>query len=188
MSFKRPRTDGGLAISDGVHFVDLVSWLFGRQPRAVTAVMRDFLGRGMDDVAVIALDYGDASALVEATCFPPAGQRDLQVMGTDGAIACDFLGAQDRVRLFGHAHRAGGDGAWAAQEGPVRVLGTSGPEPLLAELQAFTEACRTGATAPDAADGWDGAAAVAVIEAAERSAREGRRIELELSRGEGAEG
>lgn len=180
MSFKRPRTDGGLAISDGVHFVDLVSWLFGRQPSAVTAVMRDHLGRGMDDVSVLALEYGDAHALVEAACFPPVATRDLQLMGTEGALACDFLAKQDRVRLFAHAHVAGEGGAWSAKEGDVRVLATPGEEGLVAELRAFVEACERGRPSEIAADGVAGAAAVAVIEAAERSAREGRRVEIEL--------
>lgn len=178
MSFKRPRTDGGLAISDGVHFVDLVSWLFGKQPRSVTAVLHDHLGRGMDDVAVLALDYGAEKALVEAACFPPAGQRDLQVMGAEGAVACDFLGAGERVRHFTHRHAQGENAAWGASEGAVRALATPGEEPLLAELRAFAEACASGVPSAVAADGFAGAAAVAVIEAAERSAQEGRRIEL----------
>jgi len=180
MSFKRPRTDGGIAISDGVHFVDLVSWLFGKQPVAVTAVLHDHLGRGMDDVAVLSLDYGAEKALVEAAVFPPEGQRDLQVMGTEGAIACDFVGAADRVRHFAHRHAQGENAAWGATEGAVRVLETPGEEPLLAELRAFADACASGKPSPVASDGFAGAAAVAVIEAAERSAREGRRIALEL--------
>ncbi len=180
MSFKRPRTDGGLAISDGVHFVDLVSWLFGRQPIAVTATLRDFLGRGMDDVAVLSLDYGAAGALVEASCFPPVGRRDLQLAGTGGAIACDFLAKPSNVQLFAHAHVPGEGGAWSAKEGEVQTLATPGDAPLLAELRAFATACERRVPDPVAADGFAGAAAVAVVEAAERSAREGRRIELEL--------
>lgn len=180
MGFKRPRTDGGIAISDAIHFVDLVSWLFGKQPCAVTAVLHDHLARGMDDVAVLSLDYGAEKALVEAAVFPPLGQRDLQLMGSAGAIACDFIGAAERVRYFAHRHVQGESSVWNAREGAVRVIETPGEEPLLAELRAFAEACASGRPSPIAADGFAGAAAVAVIEAAERSAREGRRIELEF--------
>jgi predicted dehydrogenase len=183
MSFKRPRTDGGLAISDGVHLVDLVSWILDKQPVAVTAVLRDYLGRGMDDAAILALDYGRESALVEAACFPPEARRDLHVIGTEGAITCDFLADADRVKLYGHAHAQDGQGVWQANEGEVHVLPAAGEEPLLAELRAFLEASRSGRPAPEAADGVAGAAAVAVIEAAERSAREGRRIEVALRGG-----
>ena len=180
MSFKRPRSDGGLAISDGVHLVDLVSWIFGKQPIAVTAILRDYLGRGMDDAATLALDYGGESALVEAACFPPEPRRDLHVIGTEGAITCDFLAAGDRVKLYGHAHRQDVHGVWGANEGEVCTVPAAGEEPLLAELRAFLEACKSGCPAPEAADGIAGSAAVAVIEAAERSAREGRRVEVEL--------
>ncbi|MDP7571699.1 MAG: Gfo/Idh/MocA family oxidoreductase, partial [Myxococcota bacterium] len=38
--FKRPRADGGAAISDGIHWIDLASWLLGAQPRAVQATLR----------------------------------------------------------------------------------------------------------------------------------------------------
>ena len=178
--FKRPRTDGGLAISDGVHFVDLLSWLLGRQPVAVTAAMRDFLGRGMDDLALLSLDYGDSLGHVEASCFPPEQRRDLVVMGSEGAIVCDFLAKGEKVRLFANRHRPGADGAFEAAVGEVTPLATAGDEPLTGELRAFLEACRAGRPCADAADGFAGAAATAVIEAAERSAAEGRRIALTL--------
>ncbi len=178
--FKRPRTDGGLAISDGVHFVDLLSWLLGRQPAAVTAVMRDFLGRGMDDLALLALDYGDALGHVEASCFPPEQRRDLVVIGSEGAIVCDFLAKGEKVRLFANVHRAAGDGAFEAAAGEVTPLVAAGEEPLAAELRAFHEACRAGRPCAEAADAFAGAAATAVIEAAERSAAEGRRVALVL--------
>ena len=58
MGFKRPRSDGGAAISDGIHWVDLASWLLGRQPELATATLRDSLGRGMDDVALLLRDVG----------------------------------------------------------------------------------------------------------------------------------
>jgi predicted dehydrogenase len=131
-------------------------------------------------VAVLSLDYGDAKALVEAACFPPEPRRELQVMGTEGAITCDFLAGADKVKLYGHVHAAGEDGVWGASEGDVRVLPAPGEEALLAELRAFLDACKSGRPSPVAADGVAGAAAVAVIEAAERSAREGRRVEVKL--------
>lgn len=180
MGFKRPRTDGGVAISDAVHFVDLASWLLGRSPRAVTAVQRDYLGRGLDDVAFLSLDYGDVLAQVEAAYFPPEPQRDFDIMGSEGSLRCDFLAPERKLRHFAHAHRRDGSGAWQAEAGECRLLPISGEEPLLAELRAFLEACRAGRPAPDAADGRAGAEAVAIMEAAHRSAQEGRTVEIKL--------
>lgn len=180
MGFKRPRSDGGAAISDGIHWVDLASWLLGRQPQAVCATLRDCLGRGLDDVALLTLDYGETLVHLEAGYFPPEPRRDLLVMGTEGAIACDFHGRQDPVRLFRHAHRLDEAGAWQAVAGERESLPVGQAEPLLAQLAAFVEACGKREPCADAADGFDGAAAVAVVEACLRSAEEGRRVEVKL--------
>jgi predicted dehydrogenase len=180
MGMKRPRTDGGAAISDGIHWVDLVSWLLGRQPLAVSGVLRDYFGRGMDDVALLNLDYGEEFAHVEASYFPPEPRRDLVVIGTEGALACDFLAHDAKVRLFGHAHSRDGKGLWQVVTGDVEELPVPAGEPLLAELHAFVEACVTREPSPVAAGGFDGAAAVAVVEASQRAAREQRRAEIKL--------
>lgn len=178
MGFKRPRSDGGVAVSDAIHFVDLVSWILGKPPTAVTAVLRDYFGREMDDLAILTLHYGAELAHVEAGYFPPEARRDLHVMGTEGAITCDFLAEGTPVRVYGHAHREVGPGEWQAREGEAHAEPVESGLPLTAELEAFLESCRSRCPSPVAADGYAGAAAVAVIEAAERSARDGRTVAL----------
>lgn len=184
-SFKRPRSDGGIAISDGVHFVDLLSWLLGRQPDAVTATMRDHLGRGLDDAAFLGLDYGEVLGRVEASCFPPEPQRDLELMGTEGALRVDLLAKSGRLKLYRHRHVKDGRGDWQAESGAIEEIPVPAAEPLGAELQEFQAACGSGRPSPIAADGWDGAAATAVLEAAASSSREGRRVAIELPIREG---
>jgi len=179
IGFKRPRSDGGVALSDAIHFVDTSSWLLGRQPETVSAVLHDHLGRGMDDVAFLTLGYGDATAHVEAGYFPPEPRRDLVAMGSDGAIVCDLLAKEERLRLYAHAHQPDGNGGWQAIEGERSVPALEPEEPLLAALAAFLETCE-GRPSPVAADGRAGAAAVAVIEAARRSAQEQRAVEVKL--------
>lgn len=180
LGFKRPRNDGGAAISDGIHWVDLASWLLGRQPGLATATLRDCLGRDMDDVALLTLDYGGALAQLEAGYFSPEPRRDVVVMGSEGSIVCDFLAKDEPVRLHGGSHQREADGRWTAAEGPREVLPVADGEPLLDELRAFVEACQSRTPSATACDGRDGAAAVAVIEACQRSAQEGRRVEIEL--------
>lgn len=179
-SFKRPRTDGGLAISDAIHFVDLLSWILGRQPRAVTATMRDHLGRGLDDASFLALEYDDVLGMVEASCFAPEPKRDLEIVGTESALRADLLAKSGRLRHYGHRHAQDEDGEWQAVSGEVREIAVAESEPLVAELEEFRRACAAGRPSPKAADGWDGAAATAVLEAAGRSAREGCRVSIEL--------
>jgi predicted dehydrogenase len=178
--FKRPRTDGGVAISDAIHWIDLVSWLLDRQPRAVTATLHDCLGRGLDDVALVTLDYGEPLVHLEAGYFVPQSRRDLVVMGTDGAIVCDFFADGAKVQLHRDAHRRNAEGHWDAVSGQRETLAVASQEPLLEELRAFFEACRTRSPSPIAAGGYAGAAAVAVVAACQRSTLEGRRIEVKL--------
>ena len=50
--FKRPRTDVGVTQTDAIHYFDLFAHLFGREATRVSALQRDFLGRGLDDLSV----------------------------------------------------------------------------------------------------------------------------------------
>jgi predicted dehydrogenase len=177
-SFKRPRTDGGAAISDGVHFVDLASYLVGKQPQAVTATTRDYLGRGMEDVAFITLDYGREVAHIEASYFPAVKKRDLEVVCEGGVIHVDFLAAKDKVLVYRQKHEPKAGGEWAATEGGAQTIAVGAVEPLRRELDAFLRAVAERKT--PLADGFAGAHAVAAIEAAFQSAREGRAVPVDI--------
>ncbi len=185
-SFKRPRSDGGIDISDGVHFVDLLSWLLGRRPEAVTATLRDPLGRGLDDVAFLALDYGDVLGMVEASCFPPEPQRDLEIMGSEGALRADLLAKSGRLKVYRHRHVQDERFEWQAVNGSVEEIEVPNAESLARELADFQAACSSGRASSIAADGWDGAVATAVLEAAQLSSREGRRVAIELPARDGS--
>ncbi|HWP75991.1 MAG TPA: Gfo/Idh/MocA family oxidoreductase, partial [Methylomirabilota bacterium] len=47
--FKRPRTDVGVTQTDAIHYFDLFAHLLDRDATAVSATLRDHLGRGLDD-------------------------------------------------------------------------------------------------------------------------------------------
>ena len=64
--FKRPRTDVGVTQTDAIHYFDLFAYLFERAATRVSAVQRDYLGRGLDDMSVTTVEYGDVPALIEA--------------------------------------------------------------------------------------------------------------------------
>jgi len=177
MGFRRPRADGGVAVSDGLHFVDLCSYLIGKQPRKVTAILRDYFQRGMDDACWITLDYGFEIAHVEAGYFPPERRRDLHIMGEEGAIVCDLLAPRDKVRVFGHVHQRRGS-EWVASEGETIMMDVAEGEPLKRQLAHFLKCCET-RSAP-LVDGLAGGHAVAILEAAFTSAREERTVPLEL--------
>lgn len=177
VGFKRPRTDVGVTQTDAIHFVDLFASLLGRAPAGVTAVLRDHLGRGMDDAAFLALDYGDVPVFIEAGYFAPVAARECVLVGEQATLVADFAASEVRTLANRHVPAAGG---WEAREGPVEVVKAAGPEPLRRELEAFLDAARCGARPPVDID--DGLLALRAVEAAHASSRDGRRVVLPAGR------
>lgn len=177
--FKRPRNDSGVAFADAIHFIDLINYILGSRPTSVHAVYQDFLGRGMEDAALISMQYasegGPVWGIVEANYFIPGKYRDLVVTGSQLSAMCDFNVAQYKIKTYENRHqRAGAD--FAATEGIVQQVECPPEEPLLAELSAFVDSIQTRQS--PRATGWDGFQSVRILEAAARSAITGQTIAL----------
>ena len=171
--FKRPRVDVGVTMTDAIHYFDLFTYLLGQAPIAVTATLRDYLGRGMDDCSFATVEYGRIPAFVEAGYFAPGTYRDCVIVGERATLAADFGSSEVRVHANQHVKGAGG---WQAPEGPVEAFKASGKEPLSHELERFLDAVAH-RTAP-AVDVEAGLLALRVVEAAQRSSALGRRVTL----------
>jgi predicted dehydrogenase len=177
--FKRPRNDSGVMFADAIHFVDLFNYFTGAVPTRVTAHLKDFLGRGMDDESFLALEYPGAKgpiwATVETGYHSPGKFREVSVIGDELSAVCDFNVAQYKIKTFRNRHvPAGAD--FKATEGEMRQLEFPPEEPLLAELRAFVSSIQS-RQAP-LADAWAGYHAVRVLEAAVRSAATGQTVEV----------
>ena len=171
--FKRPRTDVGVTQTDAIHYFDLFAYLLDREATAVTATLRDYLGRGMDDFALATVEYGDVPAIVEAGYFAPGALRDCVIVGEHATIAADFGSSEVRVLANRHVRSASG---WQAPEGAVESFKASGPEPLRHELERFLDSvARRGRPVVDVEAGL---AALRAVEAARRSSALGRRVAL----------
>ncbi len=173
--FKRPRPDTGVTFADSIHFIDLFNFLLGTPPRRVHAVLKDFLGRGMDDESLIALEYdrGDGFSIlatVEAGYHAPGKVREIVIAGKDSSAMCDYNVAQYKIKMFDNRHVADGSEV-KALEGAVHQLEFPPEEPLRAELAAFLDSIDK--RSEPLVDGWDGFQAVRVIEAALESALTG---------------
>lgn len=171
--FKRPRTDVGVTQTDAIHYFDLFAYLLGAAPTAVTATLRDHLGRGMDDLSFSAVEYGAVSAFVEAGYFAPGTYRDCVIVGERATLAADF--GSSEVAVHENRHVAG-EGGWQAPEGRIQSFKATGAEPLRRELELFLAAARDGSAPP--VDVAAGLTALAVAEAAQRSSTLGRRVTL----------
>ena len=173
--FKRPRADCGVTAADALHFIDLFNFLMGRSPDAVLACMADVLGRGMDDLSWVGLDYDGAIGMVEANYFAPDKARSVTIVGEAATVLCDYASGQDRIKIFGNRHVSEG-GTWKAVEGTVTHQEVNIEEPLARELRAFIRSSLTRET--PLADGHCGAEVVRIIEAAQFSSETGHAVSL----------
>jgi predicted dehydrogenase len=177
--FKRPRNDSGVMFADGIHFVDLFNYLLDATPESVLAIHHDFMGRGMDDVSLLSLEYetrfGQTWATVENDYFIPGKFREVTVIGEKLSAVCDYNVAQYKIKTYENRHvREGAD--FKGVEGVMTQIECPPEEPLLAELRAFLKCVET-RQAPRA-DGRAGHDAVKVLDAALQSARKGTRVKL----------
>jgi UDP-N-acetylglucosamine 3-dehydrogenase len=184
--FKRPRNDTGVMFADAIHFVDAFNFILDRSPVRVSAVTEDFLGRGMEDEALLVMEYpparGDGlaahvNARIEAGYHLPGKSREVAIAGERMSAICDYNVAQYKVRTFRNHHVRKPGGGFDAAEGEMHQLEFSPEEPLHTQWRAFLDSIET-RQAP-LADGRAGYQAVRVIEAALESARSGRPLELE---------
>ena len=177
--FKRPRNDSGVMFADGIHFVDLFNYFLNATPESVLAVHHDFMGRGMEDVSLLSLEYetplGHTWATVENDYFYPGKFREVIVVGEKCSAVCDYNVAQYKIKLHENHHVREGDD-FKGVEGVVRQIECPPEEPLLAELRAFVKSAQT--RQKPLADGWAGYDAVRVLDAALESARSGQTVKL----------
>ena len=169
--FKRPRTDVGVTATDAIHYFDLFAHLLRRPATSVVGVQRDFLGRGLDDMSLTIVQYGETPAIVEANYFVPGTYRECLIVGERGSLVADY-GAGAVTLHEGEFRRKGEH--WEAVDTGKESLPTEGVEPLKAELAAFLEAI--GGRRPCAVPAEDGVSALEVVEAAAQAARLGRSV------------
>jgi UDP-2-acetamido-3-amino-2,3-dideoxy-glucuronate N-acetyltransferase len=177
--FKRPRNDSGVMFADGIHFVDLFNFILNALPKSVLAIHHDFMGRGMDDMSFVSLEYetphGKVWATVENEYFIPGKFREVIVCGDKMSAVCDYNVAQYKIKTYENRHeRVGND--FKAVEGTVHQVECPPEEPLLAELRAFVDSMQT-RKAPRA-DGQAGYDSVRVLNAALESIKTGKAVKL----------
>lgn len=171
--FKRPRLDVGVTMTDAIHYYDLFTHLLAQAPVAVTATLRDYLGRGMDDCSFTTVEYGGVPAFIEAGYFAPGTSRDCVIVAERATADADFNASEVRIHANRHVQ---GPGGWQAPAGEVETIKASGPEPLRRELELFLE-CAARRERP-IVDVEAGLQALLVVEAAQRSSELGRRVTL----------
>lgn len=173
MGFKRPRTDVGVTQTDAIHYFDLFNYLVGGPPRAVTAVVKNYLDLPLDDTSVSLLDYDGKVIFIEAGYMPPEKRRDIAIVGEKASLYCDFQ--KNSLLLYENRHEVQG-GKCVALEGDAQSIPLPQEEPLTTELKAFLDSIKN--RSKPLADGQAGFEALRIVEACYRSSQSGKRVEL----------
>lgn len=174
----RPGESGGVLFDVGVHGADLLAWLFESAPESVWArpltVRPEAEAGGVADGAVLAFDFGPArSALLSLSWFHPPSwgpfYASMELIGSLGRV--DF---SDRDA---HSLVVARDGLEVPRHSPLL---SSMANTFARELRHFLGAIAAGSEFEVTAG--DALAAVACLEAAERSFGSGRPEPVEVTR------
>src|SRR5688572_2766783 len=161
-----PVKNGGGALTDfGCYGANLMTWLMGgKTPIAVTAITKQIkphIYPKVDDEATILIEYKDATGIVEASWNWPFGIKDFEVFGTEGYLHA--LNGNTMVQRKGDT------------TSPVSLE----PPAYIDNLVYLADVLR-GKTKPenDLSSLSNNLIVVRILDAARRSAKEKKRIEL----------
>jgi len=173
-------TSGGLFRDCGIHDLDVIRWLTGREITSVFARGANrgapFFAEGGDvDTCAALLELDDATlATISATRYNGAGHDvRLEVCGSQGSL---FVGHDERAPL----PSAEAGISWPSGR-PYRTFAERFADAYAAELAAFADLAAGRRENPCTAE--DALEALYAAEACDRSRREGRPVELAEVRG-----
>lgn len=177
-----PAKLGSTILEEPIHYLDLARWLLG-EPRALQAFATSRAGReGSWENLDVRLWTDDGQASVTRSIAAWGHRATLAIVGDEGSFRASWVGRMDadpepRVEAWLHV----GEDRDAPAEAVALRADTGHAHDLPRQTRAFLDACAGGP--PPLADGHDGAAAVRLCLAAERSLREGE-VRLTLPREE----
>lgn len=179
-----PRLSGGGALIDlGVHSIDLIEYISGLRTIAVSAFAgtKTFSYRS-DDSASLLLELSNGAYAVSESNFnvpDAAGIAPLEFYGTGGSIIAKGTLAQDdtgEALLFAADEKAGYDAAQTGTAVKAEPIHTEFGDLYAREIVSFSDSILNGT--PLSVSGEDGVHLARVIDAAYRSAKTGKRIQL----------
>jgi UDP-N-acetylglucosamine 3-dehydrogenase len=172
----------GAALDLATHDIDLMRWLTGDEVlRLFAETERRRHDRGEDLVSATLRFAGGATGLLEANWLTPAKVRRLDVTGTEGMFAVNYL-TQDL--LFYEHPRVTHEweslrGLSGGGEGDMVRYALNRREPLRVQWEDFLAALRAGEEPP--VTGRDGLAALALARAIQRSGETGEVVDYGLT-------
>jgi predicted dehydrogenase len=181
LSLGRIRRDCSALWNFGPHDISIMLHLLDERPVEVSARGFSFIGEGIDDVVFGSLQFASGiGANLHVSWIDPRKTRLMTVVGDEKMVIYNDVSADQKLWLvdsgvakdaeFG-AYESLGDFQWRTRSGDIIIPKIEMREPLLAEMEAFGEACVTGT--PPLTDARHGLDVVEVLVALERSALAG---------------
>lgn len=90
-SNKPPRKDCGVIFNFAVHLIDILNFVFERNPKKVFCKKLNYLSEEREDAAFINLDYGPFIANIEVSWFHPEKKRDMWIIGSRAKLYVDLF-------------------------------------------------------------------------------------------------
>jgi predicted dehydrogenase len=167
------------------HDVSIVQHLLGREPDTVEAWGARHAGTCSEDVAYLRLGYADTDvqANIHVSWLDPCKVRRVTAVGSRRMAVYNDLAAEERVRVHDRGVAPPSDDGdptvapMTYRYGDITSPFVPGTEPLAVQDEHFLECVVTGRRPQT--DGVAGLAVVRVLDAAQVSLREGRKVRLD---------
>jgi predicted dehydrogenase len=163
------------------HDLSMLFYWLGEVPAAVTMTGGAFVQPLISDVAFINLQFESGKiANIQASWLSPSKLRQTTIVGSHKMLIYDDTNAMERVKVFDRGvefkdPQTFQEFTLTYRTGDIVSPAVSAAEPLQIEMDHFLECSRSGAR--PRTDGASGLRVVRVLEAIERSGRNGNRLE-----------
>jgi len=177
LNFGQVRSDENVLFSLGPHDLSIMLELFGATPVSVAAHGAAYVRPGVEDLAFVTLRFpGGAIGQMHLSWLDPHKVRRLTVVGERKMAVLDDMEPREKVRVYDQGV-VPSDGYFvygenlALRTGDIRIPRFQATEPLAVEVAHFVACVRD--AKPPRTGGDEGVAVVEILEAAQRSMRNG---------------
>jgi predicted dehydrogenase len=163
------------------HDLSMFFYWLDEAPSGVTMMGGDYVRAGISDVAFINLQFASGTkANLEVSWLSPVKLRQITIVGSQKMLIYDDTNAMERVKVFDRGVEfrdpvTFNEYTLTYRTGDIVSPAVSTTEPLQLELDHFLECSATGER--PRTDGLSGLRVVRVLEAIERSGKNGSRLE-----------
>ena len=160
------------------HDISVILMLLGKEPKHVTSIGVSHINPSIEDVATTMLEFDDnVMAFIQTSWLDPNKVRKMTVVGSKKMLVYDDIQANEKIWIYDKGveiperYDTFGDFQYAYHYGDIVIPRIENKEPLRTELSHFVH-CIEKDTCP-ISDGINGLRVVKILEAAQRSIKQG---------------